>query len=159
MASRTPLYELFDCRFTAARASMDVLVSAWWWRLFSGKVYGQNHRLNDIYTQLSQWPELAALPLCPYYFSQVTYSLPTRDQVKHMENSNLRLHCFDSWADMRQERQRSAELQRRRRLRANQNDLHWNGIYLSRLCQLQDLSSEKSIATEDYIYLMYGCRL
>lgn len=84
MAVQPPLYQLFHLRPSAAQTSMDALVSAVWCILFPGQHFGQNHRLDQIFAKMSHWPELATVWLCPYYFDQVTYSLPTRDQVKHV---------------------------------------------------------------------------
>lgn len=83
MAAPPPLYKLFPLGPSAAQTSLDALVSAMWRRLFLGQDFGQNHWLNKIFAKMSEWPELATLQLCPYYFDQVTYRLPTRDQVKH----------------------------------------------------------------------------
>lgn len=83
MAAQPPLYQLFPLRPSAAQICMDALVSALWYRLFPDQYFGQNHRLDQIFSRLSHWPDLATLQLCPYYFDQVTNSLPTRDQVKH----------------------------------------------------------------------------
>lgn len=77
------LYQLFNVEPSAAQTSMGALVSALWWRLFPGQGFGQNRRLDEIFARLSHKPELAAQQLCPYYFNQVIYSLPTRAQVKH----------------------------------------------------------------------------
>lgn len=84
MAAQPPQYEVFPPRCSAAQTSMDALVSSLWCRLFPGQDFEQNHKLNKIFARLLHWPELATLQLCPFYFDQVTYSLPTRDQVKHM---------------------------------------------------------------------------
>eukprot|EP00064_Thunnus_orientalis_P012728 superscaffoldBa00001988_g12763 len=105
---------------------------------------------------MSHRPELATLQICPYYFDQVTYHLPTRDQVKHMERHNLRLHCFDTWANLKREQELANERQWRSHLRINQGPRHSSGINLSRLSQLQDPNTGRSISTRQYIYLMYG---
>lgn len=83
MADQPHLYELFHLKPSASQTSMDALVSALWRKLFPGQHYGQNHRLDVIFPRMSYWPEIATLPLCPFYFDQVSYSLPTRDQVKY----------------------------------------------------------------------------
>ncbi|KAG8009886.1 hypothetical protein GBF38_013953 [Nibea albiflora] len=62
---------------------MDGLVSALWCSLFPGQGFGQNHKLDGIFARMDHSPELATQELCPYYFDQVTYSLPTKEQVKH----------------------------------------------------------------------------
>ena len=84
MAVQPPLHQLFPLRLSAAQTSMDALVSALWCRLFPEQHFGQNVRLDKIFARFSNHPGVAALQLCPYYFDQVTYCLPTRDQVKDM---------------------------------------------------------------------------
>lgn len=84
MSVQPPRCQLFNLRRSAAQTNMEALVSALWCRLFPGQYSGQNHKLDQMFDRMSHWPELATLQLCPYYFDQVTYSLPTRGQVKHM---------------------------------------------------------------------------
>lgn len=84
MPDQPPLYQLFHLRPSTAQTNVDALVSALWCTLFPGHYFGQNHKLDQIFARMSHWPELATLQICPYYFDQVTYHLPNRDQVKHM---------------------------------------------------------------------------
>lgn len=78
MSVRTPGYNLLPLWRSAAQTSMDSLVSALWCRIFLGRrSFGPNHRLHRVFAQMHQRPVLAALQLCPFYFDQVTFSLPT----------------------------------------------------------------------------------
>lgn len=79
-----PLFQSFPLRPSAAQTSMNGLVSALWRCLFPGQCFGHNHRLDSIFLRMSAWPELGNQQLCPLYFDHVTYSLPTRNKVKHM---------------------------------------------------------------------------
>lgn len=82
MDAHTPLYQTLGVRPSANQVRMDVLVSILWNRLFPGKDFGQNHRLSEVFAMISHSPEWGTL-LLPYYFDQVTYTLPTKKQVKH----------------------------------------------------------------------------
>ncbi|TKS82401.1 hypothetical protein D9C73_016510 [Collichthys lucidus] len=75
--------ELLNHRRSRIQISMDDLVSALWRSLLPGQDFGQNHKLDGIFDKMNHSPELATHELCPYYFDQVTYSLPTKEQVKH----------------------------------------------------------------------------
>ncbi|KAM7383075.1 hypothetical protein PAMP_002757 [Pampus punctatissimus] len=154
MSAQPPPYQLFHLRPSKAQRNVEALVSALWRTLFPGQYFGQNCRLNEIFARMSHRPELATLQICPYYFDQVTYHLPTRDQVKHMERCNLRLRCFDTWADP--QREQANERQWRHHLRTNQEARPSSGVYLNQLCQLQDPNTGETLSTRQYIYLMYG---
>lgn len=65
-----------------------------------------------------------------------------------LRQDNLQLHHFESWADLEKERHR-------RRL-TNPGSRPDSGVYLSRLCYLQDLQCEGSMTMETFIRLMYG---
>lgn len=75
--------EILNHRRSGIQISMDGLVSALWCTLFPGQDFGQNHELDGLFAKMDHSPELATHELCPYYFDQVTYSLPTKEQVKH----------------------------------------------------------------------------
>jgi len=76
MAAQTPAYRLLPLRLSAAQTCMDGLASVLWCSIFPGQRYGPNRNLDRIFARMLSQPELAALQLCPYYFDQVTYSLP-----------------------------------------------------------------------------------
>lgn len=84
MAFQTPPYQLFNVRPPSSQRRMNAFVSALWRRLYPRSFFGPNCCLDQVFAQMSHQPERAALKLCPYYFDQVTYSLPTREQVRNM---------------------------------------------------------------------------
>lgn len=77
MTGQPPRYSLLPVSASTAQSSMDVVVSGLWYRLFPRQCFGRNHRVDQIFTRMSSCPEIAIPQLCPFYFDQVTYILPT----------------------------------------------------------------------------------
>lgn len=72
------------------------------------------------------------------------------------ESYNLRLHCFDSWADEEQEKQRALNREQRQPCRLLDSISPVDSTYISRLCQLQHPTTGGSISTREYLHRMYG---
>ncbi|KAM4567576.1 uncharacterized protein V3H82_011849 [Fundulus diaphanus] len=143
--AQTRAYRLLPRRGSAPQTRMDSLVSALWDGIFPGLGFGPNHRFERVFAKMPQHLE----QICPYYFDQVAWRLPAASPWQN----NLQLHCFQSWADLQNERQRSAE--RHRCGDTNPASTADAGVYLSRLCQLQDLQTGGSITTQMLMHLMY----
>lgn len=66
------------------------------------------------------------------------------------ESCNLRLHCFDSWAGSREEKQRAPEQHGRQHLRTKRDARPSTGIHMTRLCH--DQNTDRRTSTKQYIY-------
>lgn len=80
-------------------------------------------------------------------------SLCDQTSLLAIRQNNLELHCFDSWGDVQKEKQRSAE--QHQSGGSQPGSRPDAGVYLSRLCQLQDLQTGGSMTTQMFIHLMY----